>query len=85
MAQIALMQLVDHVTKGAESWYYVYGTDRCHLVTKTYNEAVEMFDSLNEVLNPYIALATRIGTVVTLKSKGKAFDDTVNFVGIRDV
>lgn len=85
MAHIALTQLVDHVTKGAESRFYIYADGSSYGPEKDYSKALEIFDSLDESINPCIMLATRISTAVTLISKGKAYDDSVNFVGIRDV
>lgn len=74
MAQLAILQLTDHVTSGAESTYCVYYDEGSCESTMDYQKALKDFNEVDESLNPRIALWCRIGTAVTIKSKGKAFE-----------
>lgn len=74
MAQIAIMQLTDHITSGAESTYCVYYDEGSSESTMDYQEALKVFNEISEELNPRIALWCRISTAVTIKAKGKTFE-----------
>jgi hypothetical protein len=63
-----VLQLIDHVTSGAQDIYSVHDQYSGY-GGFSYAEALEKFNSLTTPGYCYIYLATRIGTGVTIKEK----------------
>ncbi len=67
MANLAILQLTDHITSGAESTYCVYYDEGNCESTGDYKKALKDFEGVSKYLHPRIALWCRIGTAVTVK------------------